>query len=78
MLKWTGTILCLLGIALTSVNIYPLNIFIGFVGSLLWAIAGYMQDDNALLVVEGAAVLMYFIGLLNYVVIALSKFGILS
>jgi hypothetical protein len=78
MLKWTGTTLCLLGIALTSLNIYPLNIFIGFIGSLLWAIAGYIQDDNALLVVEAVAVLLYLAGLVNYVVIALNKFGIFS
>ena len=78
MLKWTGTALCLLGIALTSLNIYPLNIFIGFIGSLLWAIAGYIQDDNALLVVEAVAVLLYLAGLVNYVVIALNKFGIFS
>ena len=78
MLKWTGTTLCLLGIALTSLNIYPLNIFIGFIGSLLWAIAGYIQDDKALLVVEAVAVLLYLAGLVNYVVIALNKFGIFS
>ena len=73
MLKWTGTILCLIGIALTSINFYPLNILVGFIGSLCWAIAGYMQDDNALLVVEAVAVALYFAGIVNYVVIAISR-----
>lgn len=72
MLKWTGTILCLIGIALTSINFYPLNILVGFIGSLCWAIAGYMQDDKALLVVEAVAVALYFAGIVNYVVIAIS------
>ena len=72
MLKWSGTILCLLGIALTSINIYPLNILIGMIGSACWAIAGYIQDDGALLVVEAVAVAMYFLGLADYVVNALS------
>ena len=73
MLKWTGTILCLIGIALTSINFYPLNIVVGFAGSLCWAIAGYMQDDKALLVVEAVAVALYFAGIVNYVVIAISR-----
>lgn len=75
MLKWTGTTLCLIGIALTSINFYPLNIVVGFIGSLCWAIAGYMQDDNALLVVEAVAVVLYLAGIVNYVVIAISRWA---
>lgn len=77
MLKWTGTTLCLLGIALTSFNIYPLNIFVGFIGSVLWATAGYIQDDLPLLVVELAAVMIYFFGIVAYVLLALRGWGIL-
>lgn len=73
MLKWTGTTLCLIGIALTSINIYPLNIVVGFIGSLCWAIAGYMQDDKALLVVEAVAVALYLAGIVSYVVISISR-----
>jgi hypothetical protein len=65
-LKWTGTILCLFGILLTSLNIYPLNILIGFIGSGLWALAGYMQDDTPLFVVEIVAVVFYFSGIVLY------------
>lgn len=67
MLKWTGTALCLLGILLTSLNIYPLNIFIGFVGSGLWAYAGYEQDDFALFTVEIVAVALYLAGIVLYI-----------
>jgi len=67
MLKWTGTVLCLLGILLTSLNIYPLNIFIGFVGSGLWAYAGYEQDDFALFTVEIVAVALYLAGIVLYI-----------
>ena len=63
-IKWTGTILCLIGIALTSFNIYPLNIYLGFIGSALWAYAGYKQKDYALFLVEFAAVAMYLMGAL--------------
>jgi len=63
MIRWSGTILCLIGIALTSLNIYPLNLFFGLVGSFLWTVQGYLYRDNALLVVELVAVLMYMAGL---------------
>jgi hypothetical protein len=64
-MKWTGTGLCLIGIALTSLNIYPLNLWFGLVGSGLWAWSGVQQRDYALFVVEAVAVLMYFIGLIK-------------
>jgi hypothetical protein len=70
-LKWFGTTLCLVGIALTSFNIYPLNIVFGLVGSALWTMAGYVQDDTPLLLVELVATLMYAAGLVTYVYLAL-------
>lgn len=66
-LKWSGTILCLLGIALTSFNIYPANIFLSLIGSALWTAAGYAQDDTPLMLVEGVAVAFYALGVLNLV-----------
>ena len=64
-MKWTGTTLCLIGIALTSLNIYPLNLWFGFIGSGLWAYAGIKEKDIALFVVEIVAVAMYFVGLIK-------------
>jgi hypothetical protein len=65
MIRWTGTILCLIGIALTSLNIYPLNLLFGLVGSFLWTVQGYLYRDNALLLVELVAVLIYLVGILK-------------
>lgn len=66
-IKWTGTTLCLIGIALTSFNIYPLNILFGLIGSGLWAYSGYDQEDWALFLVEIVATGMYFFGAIWYV-----------
>lgn len=63
MIRWGGTFLCLVGIALTSLNIYPLNLLFGLIGSFLWTVQGYLYRDNALLVVELVAVLMYLGGI---------------
>lgn len=73
-LKWTGTILCLLGILFTSLNIYPLNILIGFIGSGLWALAGYAEDDTPLFVVEIVATIFYAGGITLYVYNAIQPY----
>jgi hypothetical protein len=64
MIRWSGTVLCLIGIALTSLNIYPLNLVFGLVGSFLWTVQGYLYRDNALLIVELVATIIYIAGLI--------------
>ena len=66
MIKWAGTILCLIGIGLTSFNIYPLNIFLSLIGSALWTVAGWIQRDTPLVLVEAVAVAFYLAGVFNY------------
>lgn len=63
MMKWLGTALCLLGIALTSLNVYPINLWFGLIGSALWTYAGFTAKDNPLILVEGVAVAMYAFGI---------------
>jgi hypothetical protein len=64
--KWLATCLCLAGIALTSFNIYPLNIILSAVGSAMWAWAGWKQRDNPLLIVELVAVVFYISGMISW------------
>jgi len=64
--KWVATYFCLAGIALTSFNIYPLNIVLSGVGSAMWAWAGWQQRDNPLLIVELVAVFFYLSGMISW------------
>jgi hypothetical protein len=64
-MRWLGTALCLIGIALTSLNVFPINLVFGFTGSLLWSVVGIQQKDYALFIVEFVAVLMYFYGMIT-------------
>lgn len=64
LIKWLGTIICLMGIGLTSFNFYPSNIYFGLIGSSLWAFVGAIQRDYALFLVEFVAVVMYAIGVI--------------
>lgn len=66
MIKWAGTILCLIGIGLTSFNVYPLNIVLSLIGSSLWTLAGVLQRDPPLVIVEAVAVGMYLLGLITW------------
>jgi len=68
-IKWTGTILCLIGIFLTSFNIYPLNILLGFAGSALWTWAGILQMDKPLILVEVAAATLYGSGIIAWMIL---------
>ena len=63
LIKWAGTTLCLVGILLTSLNIYPINVVFGLVGSGFWTLAGIYQRDMPLLLVEAVAALFYLVGL---------------
>jgi drug/metabolite transporter (DMT)-like permease len=65
MTKWIGTGLCLIGIALTSLNIYPLNLLFGLIGSFLWTVEGLVAKDWALFTVEAVAVGMYLGGIIR-------------
>ena len=65
-IKWSGTILCLVGIGLTSNNIYPANVFLSLVGSALWTIAGILQEDMPLILVEAVAVILYLSGVITW------------
>ena len=65
MVKWIGTGLCLIGIALTSLNIYPLNLLFGLIGSFLWTVEGLAAKDYALFTVEAVAVGMYLGGIIR-------------
>ena len=77
LVKWLGTFLCLVGIALTSFNVYPLNILFGFVGSGLWTLAGILQNDAPLVLVEAVATVIYLAGLVVYFIHVLYSWGIL-
>ena len=67
-IKWGSTILVLVGILLTNLNIYPLNIFIHGVGAVGWTIAGYLTSDRALLTNFGLQIPLFMTGYLNILI----------
>jgi len=61
-----ATITLILGVALTSFNIYPLNIYISFVGNFLWLLMGWYWKKVSLILIEAFLIIIYIIGIIKY------------
>ena len=65
-IKWVSSIFIIVGMALTSANIFPLNIYIHGIGVTGWLIVGMLWHDRALIFLNGVAIFVYTTGLLNH------------
>ena len=61
-MKWLGTAFVLIGILMTNLNIYPLNIFLHGTGVIFWAAAGYITQDKPVLANFGLQIPLFAIG----------------
>ena len=61
-LKWISTAFVLSGILLTNLNYYLLNIFLHGMGALGWTLAGYLNQDRALMVNFGIQIPLFALG----------------
>ena len=64
-LKWFSTFFVLIGILLTNLNIYPLNIIFHGIGVIGWTFSGIILKDRAILVNFGLQIPLFVIGFLN-------------
>ena len=63
--KWLATIIQLIGYGMTGMNLVPYNIYLFFIGILLWFAVGMMWKDKAIMVVHIGAFLSLLAGYLN-------------
>ena len=66
MLRWAGTATYMVGMLLTALNIFPLNLVFGAIGGALWCVVGIKWNDRALIVVEACSAAIYLAGLLHW------------
>lgn len=69
MIRWLGTISYLIGMVLTSLNIYPANLLFGMVGGTAWMAVGISWKDKALILVETASAVIYLAGLVRWAIL---------
>jgi len=68
MIKWISTIFVLVGILLTNLNIYPLNIYFHGVGVIGWTMAGFIYKDKAILTNFGLQIPIFALGFFRVII----------
>jgi len=63
--KWLSTFLVLVGIALTNLNIYPLNLLFHFAGVMGWTWVGYVKKDGAIMTNFGLQIPLFAMGAIH-------------
>ena len=67
-IKWAASMVLLVGMLLTSNNIYPLNIFVHMLGLIGWLIVSIMWNDRALIIINAVGIAIMANGLIGYFV----------
>jgi len=65
-IKWVSSVFIIMGMALTSANIFPMNIIVHGIGVTGWLIVGMLWHDRALIFLNAVAIFVYATGLLNH------------
>ena len=63
--EWGSTVVLLAGAALTSLNIYPMNVFLSMAGNLGWLVVALMWRRWSLIVIQLVISIIYVGGLIN-------------
>lgn len=61
-LEWFSTIFSLIAAILTSINVYPLNIYLSVVTSITWIIWGIRTSNKGIVVVNIGFGIIFLIG----------------
>jgi hypothetical protein len=64
-LEWTSTAVLLVGVYLTAVNIYPINVYISLIGNFGWLIVAIIWRKWSLLVVQLVISGLYLYGMIT-------------
>lgn len=64
-IEWTATFLVIAGSALTSMDVYPLNLSIALVGNLGWLVVGVLWRKWSLIIIQAVLSVIYIGGLIH-------------
>ena len=62
-IEWTLTAILIAGVALTSFNIYPLNLWVSMAGNFGWLYLGWHWRKWSLFVVQLIITIIYILGI---------------
>lgn len=64
-IEWSSTFILLGGAALTSLNIYPMNVFLSLAGNLGWLVVSLIWRKPSLIVIQLVISCIYVAGLID-------------
>ena len=67
-IKWIASVILVVGVILTSNNIYPYNLMVHAIGMFGWFIVAIIWNDRALLVINAVSLVLLINGLGSYYV----------
>ena len=66
--KWASSIVIIVGMILSSLNVYPINLYVHTVGVAGWLWVGFLWNDRALILLNGIAIAIFILGIGNHYV----------
>jgi hypothetical protein len=64
-IEWFATVLLIVGVALTSWNIYPLNIYISLAGNFAWLLVALLWRKWSLITIQFVIIIIYIAGVVK-------------
>ena len=65
-MEWAATVCFLISVALTSLDIFPVNLYVSLATNLLWLWVGFIWRKWSLITVEAVVCVMYAVGIFRY------------
>ena len=67
-IKWSSSFILLIGMALTSLETTPYNLFFHTLGVFGWFVVGMMWNDRAIISINAIAFSIYLTGVIKFYV----------
>jgi hypothetical protein len=65
-IKWVSSCFIIVAMALSSANVFPLNIIIHMCGVAGWLVVGMLWHDRALILLNAIGVFIYLSGIIQF------------
>lgn len=66
-IEWAATITLIIGVALTSWNVYPANIYMSALGNFLWLLMALHWKKWSLITIQVFIILIYAAGVIKVI-----------
>ena len=66
-IKWLSSLILVIAMACTSLDMYPYNMYLQFAGVFGWFIVGMLWHDRALIVLNAVGIVFLGIGIFKYI-----------